>query len=111
RLSVLPIHSQGKNLVVVMAEPQNLTVIDELKFSTGMNVVTQFAFRKEIDAAVERAYGTAQQAEAVLAAAISPKTEDPGMEFISSSSQQRNIEAMQEMQAELLQKTTPAVRL
>jgi type II secretory ATPase GspE/PulE/Tfp pilus assembly ATPase PilB-like protein len=36
-----------------------------------------------------------------------------GMEFISSSEQQRNIEAMREIQAELLQKskTTPAVQV
>ena len=111
RCCVLPIHCQGKKLVVVMAEPQNLATIDELKFSTGMNIVARIAFRKEIEAAVERAYGVAQQAEAVLAEAIHPTTEDPEMEFISSSSQQRNIEAMQEMQAELLHKTTPAVRL
>ena len=45
RLCVLPIHSEGKKLVVVMVEPQNLTVIDELKFSTGMNIVTRIAFR------------------------------------------------------------------
>lgn len=111
RLSILPIHFQGKKIVVVMAEPQNLSIIDELKFITGMNVVTRIAFRKEIELAVERAYGVAEQAEAALAEATSPTTEEPAMEFISSSSQQRNIEAMQEMQAELLRKTTPAVRL
>ena len=111
RLCVLPIHCQGKKLVVVMVEPQNLAVIDELKFSTGMNIVTRIAFRKEIESAVDRAYGVAERADAVLAEAMHPTTEDPEMEFISSSSQQRNIEAMQEMQAELLNKTTPAVRL
>jgi type IV pilus assembly protein PilB len=111
RLCVLPIHCEGKKLVVVMVEPQNLPVIDELKFSTGMNIVTRIAFRKEIEAAVDRAYGVAYRAEAVLAQAMHPTTQDPEMEFISSSSQQRNIEAMQEMQAALLHKTTPAVRL
>ncbi len=34
-----------------------------------------------------------------------------GIEFISSSSLRRNIEATQELQAELLQKCTPAVQL
>src|SRR5579862_1730299 len=43
RCCVLPIHCQGKKLVVVMAEPQNLATIDELKFSTGMNIVARIA--------------------------------------------------------------------
>ena len=110
RCCVLPLHAQGNKLVVVMAEPQNLATLDELRFSTGMDVIPRLAFRGEILAAVERWYGAAEQAEATVAEAIAPR-EDPGMEFISSSSLQRNIDAMQEMQAELMQKSTPAVRL
>ena len=54
RCCVLPIHCQGTKLVVAMAEPQNLMIIDELKFSTGMDIVPRLAFRREIEAAVER---------------------------------------------------------
>jgi len=111
RCSVLPIICQGTKLVTVMAEPQNLHIIDELRFMTGMDIVPRFSFRPDIDAAVEKFYGAAEEAEAAVADAIAPANEDPGMEFISSSSLQRNIEAMQEMQAELLHKSTPAVRL
>ncbi len=111
RCCVLPILCQGTKLVTVMAEPQNLHIIDELRFMTGMDIVPRFSFRIDIDAAVEKFYGAAEEAEAAVAEAIAPASEDPGMEFISSSSLQRNIEAMQEMQAELLNKSTPAVRL
>src|SRR5271155_119090 len=111
RCCVLPIHAQGTKLVVAMAEPQNLQIIDELRFSTGMDIIPRLAFRTEIEAAVEKWYGQVEEAEAAVADAIAPEGEDPGMEFISSSSLQRNIEAMQEMQAELLQKSTPAVRM
>lgn len=112
RCSVFPIHCQGKKLVVVMAEPQNLATLDELRFTTGMDILTRLAFRSEIQAAVDKWYGAAEEAEATVAEAIAPPAgSDPGMEFISSSSLQRNIDAMQEMQAELTQKTTPAVRL
>jgi len=112
RWCVLPIQTHGTTrLVMAMAEPQNLHTIDELRFLTGMEIVPRLAFRSEIEAAIERWYGAAEQAEAAVAEAIAPANEDPGMEFISSSSLQRNIEAMQEMQAELLQKSTPAVRL
>jgi type IV pilus assembly protein PilB len=112
RCCVLPLHCQGTKLVVVMAEPQNLAILDELRFSTGMDILTRLAFRSEIQTAVDKWYGAAEQAEATVAEAmIPPPSSDPGMEFISSSSLQRNIDAMQEMQAELMQKSTPAVRL
>jgi type IV pilus assembly protein PilB len=112
RCCALPIQTHGTTkIVMAIAQPQNLQVIDELRFSTGMEVVSRLAFRDEIERAIEKWYTAAEQAEAAVAEAISPSAEDPGMEFISSSSLQRNIDAMQEMQAELLQKCTPAVRL
>src|SRR6185437_15993418 len=111
RCCVLPLHCQGTKLVAAMAEPQNLQILDELRFSAGLDVVAQLGFRGEIEAAIEKWYGAAREAEAAVAEAIAPRSEDAGMEFISSSSLQRNIEAMQEMQAELMQKSTPAVRL
>jgi type IV pilus assembly protein PilB len=111
RCCVLPLACQGTKLVTVMAEPQNLHIIDELRFMSGMDIVPRFSFRSDIEAAVEKWYGAAEEAEAAVAEAIAPANEDPGMEFISSSSLQRNIEAMEEMQAELLHKSTPAVRL
>jgi type IV pilus assembly protein PilB len=111
RCCVIPLACQGTKLVTVMAEPQNLHIIDELRFMSGMDIVPRFSFRTGIEAAVEKWYGAVEEAEAAVAEAIAPANEDPGMEFISSSSLQRNIEAMQEMQAELLHKSTPAVRL
>jgi type IV pilus assembly protein PilB len=111
RCCALPVHVQGTRLIVAMAEPQNLQIVDDLRFSTGMNIVPRLSFRSEIKVAVEKWYGRAEEAEAAVVEAISATAADPGMEFISSSSLQRNIEAMQEMQAELLQKSTPAVRM
>ena len=52
----LPLRVINKCLFVVMAEPQNLTLLDELRFRTGMTIVPQFAFRKEILRAIDRAY-------------------------------------------------------
>jgi len=111
RCCVLPLHCQGTKLVTAMAEPQNLHVIDELRFMSGAEIIPRLAFRPEIEAAIEKWYGAAEEADAAVADAIAPASQDPGIEFISSSSLQRNIEAMQEMQAELLHKSTPAVRL
>jgi type IV pilus assembly protein PilB len=111
RCCALPVQAQGLKLVVAMAEPQNLQMVDELRFSTGMDIVPRLSFRSEINAAVEKWYGRIEEADAAVVDAIAQETHGPEMEFISSSSLQRNIEAMQEMQAELLQKSTPAVRM
>jgi type IV pilus assembly protein PilB len=111
RCCALPIQAHGTKLIVAMAEPQNLRLVDEIRFATGMNIVPHLSFRSEIQAAIEKLYGRIEEAEATVEEAISPVNDAPEMEFVSSSSLQRNIEAMQEMQAELLKKSTPAVRL
>ena len=111
RCCVMPIHCQGTKLVTAMAEPQNLHIIDELRFMSGTEIIPRLAFRAEIETAIAKWYEAEEDAEAAMADALAPADQDPGMEFVSSSSLQRNIEAMQEMQAELLHKSTPAVRL
>jgi type IV pilus assembly protein PilB len=111
RCCALPVQAQGLKLIVAMAEPQNLPLVDEIRFSTGMEIIPRLAFRSEIKAAIEKWYGRIEEADAAVVQAMAPAREGPEMEFISSSSLQRNIEAMQEMQAELLQKSTPAVRM
>src|SRR3984885_7846067 len=112
RFNVLPIKLANKNLTVVLEEPQNLQIIDELRFKTGKTIVPQLGFHGEIRAAIERHYGPDKSAAAAPRTAGLAK-DVKEMEFISSTDQQRNIDAMREMQAELLQKskTTPAVML
>jgi type IV pilus assembly protein PilB len=105
----IPLESDGKTLLVVMAEPQNLHLLDELRFNTGLKIESKFGFQNEVIAALDRLYGTS----GAHPAAIHVSDDTTGMEFISSSSQERNVEAMREMQIELQQKskTTPAVHL
>jgi type IV pilus assembly protein PilB len=122
----LPLETVGNKLVVVMAEPQNLRFLDELRFKSGMQISPRLGFRGEVEAALAINYASAESeaAASVATAAAAASTvvsvkeivlsaADAEMEFISSSSQERNVEAMREMQSELLQKsrTTPAVLL
>jgi type IV pilus assembly protein PilB len=121
----LPLETVGNKLVVVMAEPQNLRFLDELRFKSGMQISPRLGFRAEVEAAIAINYASAESeaaAAVVTAAAASTvvsvkeivlSAADAEMEFISSSSQERNVEAMREMQSELMQKsrTTPAVML
>ena len=109
RYRAIAVELKGASLTVVMAEPQNVKNLDELHFTTGLKIIPRFGFQHEIDAAIDRLYGTKAPAGDEGEAA----EDDEEMEFISSSTQQRNIAAMREMQAELQQKsrTTPAVQL
>jgi type IV pilus assembly protein PilB len=120
----LPLEVVGNKLVVVMAEPQNLRFLDELGFKSGMQISPRMGLRSEVEAAIAINYASAESESAAAVAAAAASTvvsmkeivlsaADTEMEFISSSWQERNVEAMREMQSELLQKshTTPAVML
>ncbi len=109
RYRAIPVALNGKTLTVVMAEPQNLKALAELGFKTGYQIEPRLGFHHEVNSAIDRLYGTKPSS----AEHIEIGNDDEGMEFMSSSSQQRNIEAMREMQAELAQKskTTPAVQV
>src|SRR6266849_9322843 len=115
RLAILPVCIEHKKLVVAMAEPQNLAVIDELRFISGKTISPRLSFRGEILDAIARNYGPSQvslpaEAESSsVQAAIDEILHE--MEFISTSTRQANREAIEEVQAELYQKKTPAVRL
>ena len=115
RLDILPVRMDQSRLVVAMAEPQNVAKIDELRFTTGTDISPRFGFRAEILSAIERNYGlregTASAGQVEPPAKVGVQETAPEMEFISTSSRQANRDAIQEIQAELNQKKTPAVRL
>jgi type IV pilus assembly protein PilB len=111
--NALPITIQESSLTVVMAEPQNLQFLDELRFKSGKKIIPRLGFRGEIALAIDRHYGVVSAEPGGPLAPLAASLEDQGMEFISFSDQQRNIDAMREMEAELLQKSkaTPAVQI
>jgi type IV pilus assembly protein PilB len=113
RCAVLPLGLEESTLVVVMAEPQNLQILDEVRFKTGLQIVPRLGFRNEIQTAITKHYGFSELEPVLPGSTSSAPVSDQRMEFISYSDQQRNVEAMREMQAELNQKskTTPAVQI
>ncbi len=112
RLDILPVRMDESRLIVVMAEPQNIAAIDELRFTCGKDISPRFGFRAEILSAIVGNYDRLDSAAPTRRAA-EEKTSESGMEmeFISTSTRQANRDAIQEIQAELNQKKTPAVRL
>lgn len=112
RLDVLPVRMEEGRLLVVMAEPQNVATIDELRFTCGKDVTPRFGFRAEILSGIVRNYDHFTGNIPALAGTPKNATENSAeIEFISTSSRQANREAIQEIQAELTQRRTPAVRL
>lgn len=58
RSLTIPVQSDGKTLLAVMANPQNVQLLDELQFKTGLKIVPRFGFQGELLVAIERLYGS-----------------------------------------------------
>src|SRR5882762_3647463 len=110
RYCALPIRVEQGRLVVAMAAPQDLTVLGDLRFTTGLEISPRLSFRSEIKKAIAKYYDGVQ-AEIQSGVDNQENTVFEEMEFFSTSSRQSNQEAIQEMQADLRQRKTPAVRL
>jgi type IV pilus assembly protein PilB len=112
RLSAMPVRIDEKRLVVAMAAPQNLRILDELRFTSGCEISPRLSFRSELHQMIALHYSE-ENGEAVSPTnGQSPEgLHFDEVEFFSTSSRQSNQEAIQEMQADLRQKKTPAVRL
>jgi len=114
RYSVLPVMIEGRRLVCVMAEPQNLRTMDELRFVCGMEVAPRLGFASEIAEAIEKCYkrneiGAETDSKGKLAFIDQVETDE--MQFVSASSGEKNKQAVEEFEAELRNEKTPAVRL
>jgi type IV pilus assembly protein PilB len=112
RYSVLPVARQGSKLVTVMAEPQNLRILDELRFISGLEIAPRMGFRSEINAAIENFYPKLSEKILVdeIAVPLLNQVDIGDVEFFTQPTEQdADSEAIQ---AELNTKgITPAVRL
>jgi type IV pilus assembly protein PilB len=110
RCNALPIRIDQRHLVVAMAAPQDLAILDDLRFSTGLEISPRLAFRGEVHKAIAKYYSGEGQTE-YMGSSRNEENVRVEVEFFSTSSRQSNQEAIQEMQADLRQRKTPAVRL
>lgn len=116
RYAVLPVVVEGRRLVCVMAEPQNLRTLDELRFVCGMEVAPRLGFASEIAEAIEKCYkgneaveGTGSNENENLG--FVEQVEIGEMQFVSASAGEKNKQAVEEFEAELRNEKTPAVRM
>ena len=113
RYCVLPLVREGKRIVAVMAEPQNLHQLDELRFMTGMDIVPRLGFKHEVLEAIKKCYGedAAETAAATPPLPFIDQVDVSDMQFFTSGASERSKAAMEEFEAELRNEKTPAVRL
>jgi type IV pilus assembly protein PilB len=113
RYCVLPLIREGGRIITVMAEPQNLHTLDDLRFMTGMDISPRLGFRSDIIAAIEKCYAkSAADAQAGQAAVpFIEQIDVSAMQFFTASSSERSRAAIEEFEADLRHERTPAVRL
>ncbi len=66
KFSVLPLRKVGKRLTVVMSDPFNLHLIDQIRLKTGFEIEPALATESEIRSAIEQYYGIKSDISDVL---------------------------------------------
>jgi len=63
---LIPVSRAGSSLIVAMADPSNISAIDDIKFLTGYNVDAVLATESAIRDAIDRYYNTGPSYEEVM---------------------------------------------
>jgi len=79
RHTVLPLKREGRTLTVAMADPTNVTVIDDLKFITRFDIFPVIAGEYTLREAIERYY---EQTDAQLQTILKDIEEDDDLEIV-----------------------------
>ena len=110
RYDAFPLRFEGRKLVVVMSEPQDLDKLAQVRFSAGCDLSPRFGFKAEISKAIRTHYKMGvPEVPVEVEKTTCAVSAGGGIEFFSNSKRQSNIEAMRELQAEMLNRSTPAV--
>lgn len=109
---VLPLEIKGSSLVVAMAEPQDLTIIEQLRSSTGRPITPRFSFRQDIQHGIRKFYDAEDLSKTLVLKDIEFSTQEEPLqtnaeeeetltqlEFIVANSREENKEALKELRA------------
>jgi MshEN domain len=80
RQTLLPVASDTSSITVVMADPSNIAVVDELSFRTGRRIKIGLAGDREIAAAVRRLYYADEEPYSVKAIPLEELSTDSPFE-------------------------------
>jgi type IV pilus assembly protein PilB len=114
RCCVLPISVEGKRLVIIMAEPQDIAMVDELSFISSKQISPRLGFAAEINAAIDQHYGplSSENVETEGEKLLQIDQGDSSLiEFLGSETGGSEKEAINEFYAAKAKQRTPAVHL
>ena len=63
KYQVIPLSREGSTLQIAMSDPNNVVLLDELKFITGLHIDPLVAAESQLRTAILKAYGTTHDAE------------------------------------------------
>src|SRR5262245_27770606 len=119
----LPLEVRAGALIVALAEPQDLKILEELRFSTGRMVSARFSFREDIQSGIRKFYDKEELAKALVLKDLDlPGTDESlkatpeeevtltQLEFIVASTREDNKEVLKELRSGV-QKRGYAIRL
>jgi type IV pilus assembly protein PilB len=118
RCCALPMELQENTLIVAMADPQDLRLLAELRFTAGLRVSPCFSFKEDILAGIQRFY---QGHDKAITSSTEEDDDIPDLdlgdertlselEFLVASTREETREALKELQAGNKQRTV-AVRV
>ena len=89
---VIPIHRIGSNLTLAMADPSNLFVQEEIRFSTNLRIQAVIAPESSIISTIDKYYGATTGIEAQKFLEEIEMSEDASVEVIETGDQELALE-------------------
>lgn len=99
--TLIPINRAGNSLVIAVADPSNIFIVDDVKFLTGYNVERVLASFNQIKTAIDKYYGTGQQrpqSQDGIAASVADTLEV--LEVITEDSGEVNVQDLERSAAD-----------
>jgi type IV pilus assembly protein PilB len=103
KYQVVPLRREGSTLHVAIGEPNNVVVLDELKFITGLTIEPLVAAEMQLRLAVDKAYGTSHEAGLKR---VNPKIGNGDSDVEVMSKEEVNVQSLKRESEE-----APIVRL
>jgi type IV pilus assembly protein PilB len=105
KFKVIAISKIGKTLLAAISDPNNIYVLDAIKFITGCNVQPAIAPEKEIERAIEQYYTDAGG----LSEIVKGLEDDPDLEVVSSEDVPSETDLMSQIQDKPLVKLVDSI--
>lgn len=99
--TLIPINRASNSLVIAVADPSNIFIVDDIKFLTGYNVERVLASFNQIKAAIDKYYGAGEQgpqSQDGIAASVADTLEV--LEVITEESGEINIQDLEKSAAD-----------